>query len=366
MNLFIAQAIACLLLSQNATAEPPAAQVDAKSTPAAVKAAFLKMLDRPKVALDVQSEPPTTDPKTGEVVQRLSFASELKVDGATERVPALIVKAASADGQPARRPAVILLHGTGGNKDGMRPWLNAFAKRGYIALAIDARYHGERSGGAKGSAAYVEAITRAWRVKSGMPQEHPFYYDTCWDLWRTLDYLETRDDVDPTRIGMLGISMGGIETWLAAAVDDRVKVAVPAISVQSFEWSLSHDLWQGRANTIKAAHEAAARDLNEERVNAQVCRTLWDKVIPGILGPFDCPSMIRLFAGRSLLILNGEKDLNCPIEGARLAIDSAQAAFREAGANDHLKVIIASGVGHAVTDAQKAEALDWFDRWLKP
>ena len=58
---------------------------------------------------------------------------------------------------------------------------------------------------------------------------------------------------------MIGISMGGIETWLAAAVDDRVKVAVPAISVQSFRWSLENEEWQGRANTIKAAHEAAAR-----------------------------------------------------------------------------------------------------------
>src|SRR5206468_4958526 len=138
-------------------------------------------------------------------------------------------------------------------------------------------------------------------------QEHPFYFDTCWDLWRLADYLETRDDVDADRLGILGISMGGIETWLAAAVDDRYRVAVPAISVQSFRWSLDHDKWQGRANTIKAAHEAAARDLGQERVNAYVCRELWDKVIPGILGPFDCPSIIRLFAGRPLLILNGER-----------------------------------------------------------
>ena len=44
--------------------------------------------------------------------------------------------------------------------------------------------------------------------------------------------------------------MGGIETWLAGAVDDRIKVAVPAIAVQSFRWSLENDRWQGRARTI--------------------------------------------------------------------------------------------------------------------
>ena len=68
-------------------------------------------------------------------------------------------------------------------------WLTDLAKRGIIGVAIDARYHGDRSGGAKGSAAYNEAITRAWKTKPGEPQEHPFYYDTCWDLWRTVDYL---------------------------------------------------------------------------------------------------------------------------------------------------------------------------------
>ena len=80
---------------------------------------------------------------------------------------------------------------------------------------------------------------------------------------------ETRDDVDAKRIGMMGISMGGIQTWLAASVDDRVAVAAPLIGVQSFRWSLENDKWQGRANTIKAAHEAAAKDLGEPMVNQQ-------------------------------------------------------------------------------------------------
>src|SRR5207253_978565 len=134
-----------------------------------------------------------------------------------------------------------------------------------------------------------EAITRAWRSKPGAEHEYPFYYDTCWDLWRLVDYLETRQDIDLKNLGMIGFSMGGIEAWLAASVDERIKVTVPAIAMQSFRWSLENERWQGRANTIRAAHQAAAADLGEKQVNQQVCRALWKKVIPGILDEFDCP-----------------------------------------------------------------------------
>jgi pimeloyl-ACP methyl ester carboxylesterase len=353
--------IALVLLAQ--VAPPEAPDLAAAKSPAQVREAFLKLLDRPRVPLDVRAGPAVLDEKSGLTTERLTFASERKADGTTERVPVLVVRPSRAGG---RRPAVIALHGTGGNKDGMRGWLDDLAKRGIIGVAIDARYHGDRSGGKHGSAAYVAEITRAWRAKPGEPSEHPLYYDTCWDIWRTLDYLETRPDVDPKRVGMVGISMGGIETWLAASVDRRVAVAVPAISVQSFRWGLEHDAWHARANTFKAASDAAATDLGQQRVNARVCRELWDKVIPGILGPFDCPSMIRLFAGRPLLILNGKRDIICPIEGARVAYSAAERAYKAADASDKLRIIVASNVGHTVTRRQHAAALDWLTEWLKP
>jgi acetyl esterase/lipase len=88
--------------------------------------------------------------------------------------------------------------------------------------------------------------------------------------------------IDPDRIGMVGISMGGIQTWLAGAADVRVRVAVPAIAVQSFRWSLDHDRWQGRANTIREAHEAAAADLGEPAVNRRVCRELSPNGLIGV------------------------------------------------------------------------------------
>jgi dienelactone hydrolase len=329
--------------------------------PADVKAEFLKLLDRPKIdpAPKPISAPRTSD---GLVTDHLSIATERKADGSVERMPMLIVRPETFNG---RLPVVVVLHGTGGNKESYRGFCAELAKRGTIAVAIDARYHGERiPGGAHGNQEYVAAITRAWRTKPGEPQEHPFYFDTCWDLWRLVDYLQSRDDVDPRRIGMYGVSMGAIEIWLAASVDERVAVVVPAIGVQSFRWTLEHDVWQARAGTIRGAHEAAAKDLAEPDVNARVCRALWNKVVPGILDQFDCPSLIRLFAGRPMLILSGEKDPNNPLGGATLAYASAKQAYEAAGASDKLKINVAAGVAHRVTDAQRDEAVAWLVKWL--
>ena len=329
--------------------------------PARAKAAFLKLLDRPRVPLDAQIVSSTTQ-ADGFVHEHLRFASEKKADGTVERVPVYMVRPSKS---AKKLPAVIVLHGTGGSGKSQIPFCVELAKRGIIGVAIDARYHGERAGGAKGAAAYNQAITRAWRSKTGAKHEYPFYYDTCWDLWRLVDYLETRPEIDAKNLGMIGFSMGGIEAWLAASVDERIKVTVPAIAIQSFRWSLENDRWQGRARTIGAAHQAAAKDLGESAVNQKVCRHLWTKIIPGILDGFDCPSLIRLFAGRPLLILSGEKDANCPIEGARLAFAAAEKAYKDAGASDKLHIMVAKGVGHAVTPEQRQAALAWFEGWLK-
>jgi hypothetical protein len=191
------------------------------------------------------------------------------------------------------------------------------------------------------------------------------HYDTVYDLWRTVDFLESLSFVDAKNLGMIGFSMGGIETWLSASVDDRIKVTVPAIGVQSFRWSLDNGKWQARAKTIDGAHKVAAKDLGEAEVNAKVCKVLWNKVIPGILDEFDCPSMIRLFAGRYLLVLNGENDPNCPLGGAKLAFAEAEKAFQAAGTPERLRIMVAEGVGHSVTAEQRKVAMEWFVKYLK-
>ena len=82
-----------------------------------------------------------------------------------------------------------------------------------------------------------------------------------------------------------------------------------------------------------------------------------------MLDQFDCPSMLRLCAGRPMLIVSGTKDGNCPYGGAKIAIEAAEHAYKDAGASDRLRVMI-EDVGHTVTPAQRTAALDWFERWL--
>src|SRR5262245_11952852 len=140
--------------------------------PAEVRAAFFKLLDRPKVDLDIRRGKQRMEDNV--FIREDSFVSEKKADGTLERVPVLVVQPLDA----ALRfwPTVIVLHGTGGSKEAMLPFLKELAKRRLAGVAIDARYHGARSGGAKGAKAYNEAIIRAWKTKPGDKHEHPWYY----------------------------------------------------------------------------------------------------------------------------------------------------------------------------------------------
>jgi dienelactone hydrolase len=185
------------------------------------------------------------------------------------------------------------------------------------------------------------------------------------DLFRTLDYLETRPDVDARRIGMIGISMGGQETWITAALDPRVRVAVPVIGVNAFAWTLQHDRWEARSRLLPQVYEAVRADLGEPTIDRRVYQSVWDRLTPGLLDRFDGPKLLPLIAPRPLLVLNGETDPLVPVEAARLAAESARRAYAAAGVPERFRFEVAPGVGHTFTAEERRLALDWFDRWLK-
>jgi dienelactone hydrolase len=321
-----------------------------------VRTDFISLLQRPHVDPNPSIQSFNTD---SVIIEKGFFYSE-----ATEKVPLLIYKPISK--QIKKLPVVICLHATGGSKDGdaIKSLLYRFSKLGFMAVGIDARYHGERVKATPGHNFYVEAIIKAWQNKDAAKQEHPFFFDTVYDLWRLVDYLTGRSDVDTNRIGMMGISMGGIETWMAASVDTRIKVAVPVIAAQSFKWSLENDRWQGRAGTIRGAHQQVAKELGDTGVNVKNVKALWDKLLPGITNEFDCPSMMRLFAPRPLLILSTEKDQNCPLPGAQLAFDAATKAYQSANALDKLQTDVEPNEPHRFTAKHIEMMIDWFKKWL--
>jgi dienelactone hydrolase len=183
---------------------------------------------------------------------------------------------------------------------------------------------------------------------------------------RLIDYLQTRKDVDGARIGLTGISKGGIETYLTAAADPRVAVAVPYIGVQGFKWELDNGQWHARIHTIQDGFEAAAKSAGQSAEDVAFVRQFYARVVPGIDGGFDGPAMLPLIAPRPLLVVNGDSDANTPIAGVRLAVNAAKPSYDAAGASDRLQLMIEENTPHRVNPEAIDAGIAWFVRWLKP
>ena len=317
-------------------------------SPTATRQAFLKMIDRPRVPL--KPELKQLSNLDGAEQWHFTIAAD-----AAQRVPGLIVKSPSTN----RSPVVIVLHGTGGNKEGQIPLLKDLAKLGFIAVAIDGRYHGERTKSGTGSAEYGDAMLRTYRTG----KELPFLYDTCWDVMRLMDYLETRSDVDAKKIALIGFSKGGMESYLTAAVDPRVAAAIPFIGVQSFRWALENNSWQSRVGTFQAAIEAAAKDEGVTEINSKFVQKFYDRVMPGIYNKFDGDQMTPLIAPRPLFVINGDSDARTPMPGLMICIDAINKAYGKH--KDKFTFKAQPKTGHAVTDESRKEAITWLQKWLK-
>lgn len=314
---------------------------------------FLRLIDRPRVRPDAV-ETPMPAPAPDLVESHLLFTSE-----PGQRVPALIVRLASLPHAPA--PVMIILHGTGQRKEDEKDLLEMFARAGMIAIAPDGRFHGERSPYGHGTKAYYAAIDRAYADG----RSHPWLYDTVYDVMRLMDYLQTRPDVDGRRIGIMGISKGGMECYLTAAVDPRVAVAIPCICFQSFRWELDHGQWHGRIGTVGGAFDVAAAQSGASPDDPAFVQRFYDRIVPGIAGPFDCPAMVALIAPRPMLAISGEKDPINPLPSALIAVDAARKAYDRDAAADRFKFILENGLGHVVTRTAKEAAVAWATRWLR-
>jgi hypothetical protein len=150
-----------------------------------------------------------------------------------EPVPALWVRPPEGD-RPF--PTVLYNHAHGGDYElGKReltdgrgalsdpPYARVLAERGWASLAIDHWAFGERQG--HGEQHIFANMLWEGRVMWGM-----MLYDSI----RAHDYLESRDDVDASRIGTIGISMGSTMGWWLAALDERVAVCVDICCLTEF------------------------------------------------------------------------------------------------------------------------------------
>jgi dienelactone hydrolase len=277
------------------------------------------------------------------IQQELTFSST-----ATWRVPGTLRLPMNASG---RLPVLICLHETGSdrNSPNVVGIVTAMTAKGFLTVAISGRYFG-KSGG---NDAYVAAMKAAYAMPG---KDYPFLYDTVWDVIRLIDYLVTRPDVDPARIGLTGISKGGMETFLAAAVDPRVAAAAPIIGVQSFKWGLENNAFQARAESLGGAVPNAT--------DAMSVRQFYDRVAPGLVDLYDGPDMLPLIAPRPLVVISGIQDPRNAIQGVQIAVDAARAAYMAASAADKIKLFTAN-VGHDGGYAPFHQAaMDWIQQWL--
>ncbi|KAF5837102.1 Alpha/Beta hydrolase protein [Dunaliella salina] len=266
------------------------------------------------------------------------------------------------------------MHPTGSSMSSEQARQVAYAERGYLTAAIDCRYHGRRCEQLENPReAYQQAIVRAWRENG---REHPFLLDNVWDILHCLDILSSRDDVG--RVGITGTSLGGMHSWLAAALDERIYAAAPMIGVQGFKWAVDNNAWQGRAESIPLVFDAAAADLGRDKVDTQVVREVWNRILPGLLDAWDAPFSLPCCAPRPFLIASGSVDPRCPLPGVLEAYELARGTYleqlqaqglpQEEAAGEvakRLQLYIEDGVGHKPTQGMDKAIADFFDQHLR-
>jgi len=156
-------------------------------------------------------------------------------------------------------PVVLALHGHGrGAKDVLgetdseqwKRWIEKYnydyahqlALKDFITFVPEARGFGEREKESeKVTNPRKEEDYRTSCRKSSfnsMLLGHPLIGEKVWDIIRAVDYLQTREEVDPAKIACLGLSMEGTITMYTAAVEERIRVAVISCYLNTFKDSI--------------------------------------------------------------------------------------------------------------------------------
>jgi dienelactone hydrolase len=207
----------------------------------------------------------------------------LQLNG-TEPVPAYFVRPKVSTG---KLPVIVFNHSHGGQyQNGKNELLNgasylespSYAEvltgLGYAAISIDAWGFGERSTRTE-SAIYKEMLWKG-QVMWGM---------MVFDSIRVIDYLSTRADVDVTRMGTLGMSMGGTMAWWLTAMDERIQYCVSLCGL------------------------ADAQSIID--TNALDCHGIY-YYVPSLLKRFETAQIVALIAPREHLCLIGQHDRLSP------------------------------------------------------
>lgn len=264
---------------------------------------------------------------------------------------------------------ICILHATSKScdTDEMLDILARFALSGFMVVGLNSRYHGCRRGeGYEGKERYLSALVQAWKGNSDFCTDaslYPFIYDTAADLFSVADYVTSRPDVNGAKLGITGISLGGMHAWFAAAADPRWTAVAPLIGVQSFCYAVENACFEARVASIQDVFDSAAVDLGWGCISSDVVRSVWNRICPGLLEHFDGGRSLALLSPRPVFIGNGELDPRCPIKGVEAAVSYARETFKEECADpERLELHIYKNVGHEVTEDMMRDCLAFFEK----
>jgi cephalosporin-C deacetylase-like acetyl esterase len=212
---------------------------------------------------------------------------------------------------------------TGGGQHGL--W---YAKHGFVCMVIDTVELGEIRGEHHG----LYSKDRWWWLDRG-------YTPAGVEAWagiRGLDYLETRPEVDKTRFGVTGRSGGGASSWWIAALDERVKAAVPTAGITDLRNYVVDGCVEGHCDCMFF--------FNTYR---------WD---------YD--KVAALVAPRALCIANTDKDIIFPIDGVFRIYEHTRRIYKLLDAEKNIGMQIAEGP-HADTEPLYMGEFHWMTRFLQ-
>ena len=239
-------------------------------------------------------------------------------------------------------PAVLFPLGHESGAKAHEAWqyvLGSLATKGFVALAWDPIGQGERS------QFYDPDLRRSRLVAS--TREHTMLGAQCllvgdniarytiYDGIRALDYLLSRKEVDPHRIGVTGNSGGGTHTAYLAALDDRLKVAAPSCYITSWDRLMT---------------QLGPQDAEQN-------------LPPWLNVGLDFPDFIYAFGGKPYLVFSAIRDF-FPIGGARATVAEARRTYDSLGISEKLGMVEADD-GHGYTLPRRLAAYQWFSKWLK-
>ena len=208
------------------------------------------------------------------------------------------------------RAAIVLSHGYGNDQGEVLPWAAFLHRAGYGVLVYDMRARGGSGG---------DAITL------GVLEQV--------DLVAVIDYLAARPDVDPDRIGALGVSLGGATTILAAARDPRIRAVVDVCGFADVD-SLIGAAYRAFIGLPAFPFGPLSVRLAEWRTGQHFSRAR----------PLDAVGRI---SPRPLLIIHGAADTDVPP-------DSSERLFAAAGEPKELWLVPGAGHGLAPWEAGPA------------